>query len=169
MENGTHDETWHPVLGEQSSYRNYYNESKIYLASSNPLVKTFAICVRVYNEGVAFRYEFEQDEELKVDSELTEFTFATEPEVWVSTLAQSSIDKYKLSDLSVVYERPLLAELNNSYFLALGEAALVDFARMKFERVENSSTTLVSSLSVDTASESSSEVIIHAGKYTTLV
>ena len=167
VETKTHDESWQPVVGEQGSYRDYYNESKLFFTTTNPAVGAFALCVRAYNEGVAFRYEFNQNESLKVRSEATEFAFKNEPDVWVSLRAQSPIERYRLSDLNAIYERPLLAEVDDSLYVALGEAALVDFARMKFVRVEGSSKKLVSALTIEGTDNKPGFVKIPAGEYKT--
>ncbi|WP_372931777.1 glycoside hydrolase family 97 protein [Mariniphaga sediminis] len=143
------DKTWRPVYGEFSSYTDKYNEVLVQFKGTNLAAENIALRVRAYNEGVAFRYEFNQPEELEVLSELTEFTFPNDPFVWVSLMAQSSIDKQKLSDVSKICDRPLLAELSDSVYAALGEANLVDFARMKFEKDSTVSNKLRASLSME--------------------
>ncbi len=143
------DETWQTVYGESSGYRDNYNELLVQFKGAGSISKNFALRIRAYNEGVAFRYEFNQPEELDVLSELTEFTFHNDPFVWVSLMAQSSIDKQKFSDVSIICDRPLLAELSDSVFAALGEANLVDFARMKFEKDSTVSNKLRASLSLE--------------------
>lgn len=140
------NKTWKPIYGEQASYTDNYNEKLIRFSCSESDAVKFALRVRAYNEGLAFRYEFEQENDLKVASELTEFSFVTNPSVWASSRAQSAIEKQKLSDLSYVAERPLLAEVSDSVFVALGEAGLVDFARMKFEKSNSLPNTLQAAL-----------------------
>ncbi len=142
----TSNETWKPIYGEQASYIDNFNEKLIRFYCSETNDVKFAIRVRAYNEGLAFRYEFEQGNELKIASELTEFSFVTNPLLWTSLRAQSAIEKQKLSKLSYVAERPLLAEVSDSVFVALGEAGLVDFARMKFEKSNSSPNTLQAAL-----------------------
>ncbi len=105
-----------------------------------------ALRIRAYNEGVAFRYEIPSEKELQLKEELTEFTFPVDPDVWASKGAQSEIRKWKLSELSFAAERPLLAQLSDSAYTAIGEAALHDFARMKFAKHETKENTLVAEL-----------------------
>ena len=105
-----------------------------------------ALRVRAYNEGVAFRYEINSENELHVNQELTEFAYPENPDVWASKRAQSEIKSQKLSELSFIAERPLLAELADSVYIAIGEAGLVDFARMKFKKHGSKPNTLVASL-----------------------
>ena len=138
--------TWEPLYGEKNIYTDQYNEAVISFKDIDESLNGASLRVRVYNEGVAFQYEFDSKEEIKITKELTQFNFTTDPTVWVSSKAQSAINKVKLSDLPYVAERPLLAELNNHTYLALGEANLVDFARMKFKKNDSCTNGLVASL-----------------------
>ncbi|EON79053.1 Alpha-glucosidase [Lunatimonas lonarensis] len=145
IEKASNNISWKPIYGEQSMYTDHYNEIIVHLNSDGWQGK-FALRVRAYNEGVAFRYEINSNEDLQIDKELTEFIFPVDATVWVSAAAQSEIKRHRLSALSIIAERPLLAELSDSVFTAIGEAALVDFARMKFEKDETKANTLVASL-----------------------
>ncbi len=136
---------WQPVYGERNVYTDHYNEVLVHL-SSQTMNGRFALRIRAYNEGVAFRYEINSERELQLKQELTEFTYPKNPDVWVSRRAQSEISSLKLSELPFIAERPLLAELSDSLFTAIGEAALVDFARMKLVKHESKLNTLVASL-----------------------
>lgn len=57
------NETWQPVLGEQSSIQNTYNQVTYFLLQKDTNRK-LNIIFRVYNEGVAFRYDFPRQESL---------------------------------------------------------------------------------------------------------
>ena len=97
--------------------------------------------------------------------ELTEFTYPTDPDLWASKRAQSEIIKRKLSELSFIVERPLLAELSDSVYTAIGEAALVDFARMKFVRHGVKQNTLVAAL--DQGEEENYPIVVAPNAYNT--
>jgi glucan 1,4-alpha-glucosidase len=57
------NETWQPVLGEQSNIKNSYNEMTI--ALSQPSTdRRINIIFRVFDEGIAFRYEFPKQKNL---------------------------------------------------------------------------------------------------------
>ncbi len=136
---------WQPVYGEQNIYSDNYNEVIVQF-SSQTFEGRLALRVRAYNEGIAFRYEINCERELHLKRELTEFTYPKDPDVWVSEHAQSEINLLRLSKLSFIAERPLLAELSDSVYTAIGEAALVDFARMKLVKHESKANTLVATL-----------------------
>jgi alpha-glucosidase len=89
---------------------------------------------RVYNEGVAFNYTFLPQpgkNELTLEKELTEFRLNENYPAWVSDRAQSEYRKVSVSEIKQPAERPLVIEAGNR-FLALGEARLINFSRMKF-------------------------------------
>lgn len=74
-ESSTFDENWSPVLGEQSSIRNYYNQVTFHLIQ-NESNKKMDIVFKVFDDGVAFRYEFPLDKKVEyfvISDEITEF------------------------------------------------------------------------------------------------
>ena len=78
------DETWSPVWGEESQIRNHCNEMIVTLrqTSSDRRVK---VRFRLFNDGMGFRYEFPEQNNLKyfvVKDELTEFTMAGDHTAW---------------------------------------------------------------------------------------
>lgn len=60
---GTFDETWEPVWGEWKSIRNHYNEMAITLKQSST-DRSILIRFRAFNDGVGFRYEFPEQDNL---------------------------------------------------------------------------------------------------------
>mgnify|MGYP004702821333 CR=1 FL=1 len=73
-----------------------------------------------------------------------EFRLTRNFECWASERAQSEIRKIQVNSIEKPVERPLVVEAGN-WLLAVGEAKLVDFARMKFMAGENENS-LVTSL-----------------------
>ncbi|TNF41984.1 MAG: alpha-glucosidase [Bacteroidetes bacterium] len=128
------NQSWKPVYGERSEITDHFNEVKIQLKEKSSPEREFEIAFRIYNEGVAFNYTFpaqSENETLHIQKELTEFRLTRNFECWASERAQSEIRKVQINSIEKPVERPLVIEAEN-YFLALGEAKLVDFARMKF-------------------------------------
>ena len=155
---------WSPLYGESKVYSDNYNEVLIHLSCADKDVN-MALRVRAYNQGLAFRYEFNNKKELEVDKELTEFSYPGDDYVWVSKKAQSKIKKQKISEISFISERPLLAELSDSLYTAIGEAGLVDFARMKLKKNELKDNTLV--VSLDKGGKNNYPITIYANGYNT--
>ena len=128
------DAEWTPVYGEKSRYPDRYHEARVRFAGDAGA--DWQVELRAYNEGLAFRYVFDGPGGAEIARELTEFSLPDTARVWASERAQSPIENLPISALKEAVERPLLAQLGDSLFVALGEAALVDFARMKFVRNE---------------------------------
>ena len=63
------DENWEPVWGEEAVIRNHYNELLVCLQQASGVAMN--IRFRLYDDGLGFRYEFPQENELtyfKVES-----------------------------------------------------------------------------------------------------
>ncbi|MBO7103224.1 MAG: glycoside hydrolase family 97 N-terminal domain-containing protein, partial [Bacteroidaceae bacterium] len=102
VENSAFDETWEPVWGETKTIRNHYNEMLVtleqrmekteYQGKGNDKglalvaqVRTVKIRFRVYDDGIGFRYEFPQQQELNyflIKEERTEFAMAGDHKAW---------------------------------------------------------------------------------------
>jgi alpha-glucosidase len=123
---------WNPVYGERNVIPDRYREAVITLVDKNGATGRMEVICRVYDEGVAFRYCFPDTlpKGANLQKELTAFRFEGNYAAWASGRAQSKIEMTTLNRLTQEVERPLLIKANDSW-LALGEAALVDFARMK--------------------------------------
>jgi len=58
------DETWETVWGEQRFVRNNYNELKVELKEKSEKGRICFIVFRVFDDGVGFRFEFPEQENL---------------------------------------------------------------------------------------------------------
>lgn len=142
------DKTWQPVYGERSLVRDFYNSAFVEMQSlDEPALRVNLNC-RVYNEGVAFRYEFpeqQNSDSLFIEKELTEFSFTDDFPVWATYRAQAEYHNVPLNEVENGCERPLVVHANET-MAAIGEAALIDYARMKFDPHPDKEFTLVSGL-----------------------
>ena len=78
------DETWQPVWGEESSIRNHYNEMAVTLWQDE-LQRYIVVRFRVYDDGVGFRYEFPQQDNLTyfvIKEEHTQFAMPGDLTAW---------------------------------------------------------------------------------------
>jgi len=80
------NETWHPVLGEQSNIVNNYNELTVSLFQAKSKIKMNLI-FRIFDEGVAFRYDFPKQPSLNyfiISDEVSEFNLTGNHKVfWI--------------------------------------------------------------------------------------
>lgn len=83
QQNRVIDETWQPVWGEVKTIRNHCNELVLSLKGQNGILLNFI--VRVFNDGVGFRYSFPQQQQLHhfiVADELTSFAMTGDHTIW---------------------------------------------------------------------------------------
>ena len=131
------NQTWQPVYGERSLVTDQYNELELSLQSDKNQ-KEMTLFIRLYNEGLAFRYAFDKLDfwNCTLTAENTQFLFAHDCDTWVTGMAQGTYSKKSLSALSGAADRPQVIQIDDNRFVAIGEAALVDYSRMKLEKSE---------------------------------
>jgi hypothetical protein len=153
----TFNETWKPVLGEQSSIINHYNELVISLIQKETNIK-MNIIFRVFDEGVAFRYDFPKQTSLNyfiISDEATQFNLTENNKVfWIpgdfdsqeyayNETSFSDIDTQKI-DLKngiglksiagkYVVQSPLMMKSLSGLYLNVFEAAVVNYPVMHLE------------------------------------
>lgn len=74
-----HDSEWEPVWGEVAVIRNNYNELKLELESTTDPIIDINVVFRLFDDGLGFRYEFPEQENLGhfiIAEEHTEFRLA---------------------------------------------------------------------------------------------
>ncbi len=128
----SNDQPWENRLGERRLVPDQYEEAKFFLVRGKEQINF--VC-RVYNEGVAFAYEIPQldgKDSATITDEHFSFRFAEDYPGWVTYTAQGVYQKVPLSQIKSGVERPFVIECGPQLTVALAEAQLVDFARMKF-------------------------------------
>lgn len=130
--------SWQPLFGENKYITDCYNSMTLQLSSSKN-DKDMTVDVRLYDEGLAFRYSFDELDfwNRTLLKENTEFLFDTDCTTWVSDRAQSAFYETKLSQLKGSLDRPQVVKISPNKYVAVGEAALVDYSRMKLKKSEN--------------------------------
>lgn len=132
------NQTWSPIYGETSLISDRYNELAIELQSDKNQ-KRVTLLLRLYDEGLAFRYKLDELDfwNCTLTNERTQFLFDHDCDTWVSNHAQGAYYPTTLNNQQAVGDRPQVVKLNDQKFVAIGEAALVDYARMKLGKSEN--------------------------------
>ncbi len=124
---------WIPPYGTFTEYPENYNEKIISLLHENFPDLIVKMIFRAYDEGIAFRYFIDNGtRETHIKKEFTGFAMAPDAQAWVTQMSQGVISKISVQEILEPSERPLLVELADSLYVALGEAAQVDYSRMKF-------------------------------------
>jgi alpha-glucosidase len=131
------DETWTQPWGEWTSIRNRYNELQVRLREKSALKRELIVTFRVFDDGVGFRYEFPDQPNLKainIAEELTEFKFATDGTAWWKPAFLYNREEYLYEKTAIsaigTADTPVTIQLADGPFVALHEAALVDYSGM---------------------------------------
>ena len=152
--NVTFNESWKPVLGEQSSINNHYNELTVSLIQANTNRKV-NIIFKAFDEGVAFRYEFPRQKELNyftISDEVSQFNLTDNHKVfWIpgdydsneyvyNETKISEIDNEKLNLNNGIgvksipgkytVQSPLMMKSASGLYLTIFEAAVVNYPVM---------------------------------------
>lgn len=143
-----HNETWHPVWGEESAITDSHNEMRVALSQKKQAPgRAIAIVFRVFNDGIGFRYEFPRQkglEDFVIDDELTEFAFAGRHETW--SLPVEGLRFYeglfrRLPIDSIGWaSTPVTIRTADGTHMALHEANLTDYAAMNVQATPGSNT-----------------------------
>ena len=161
-ENSTFDETWTPVWGEEKEIRNHYNELSISL-KQNETNRIIVIHFRLFNEGLGFRYEFPQQENLVyfvIKEERSQFAMTgNHTAFWIPGDYDSQEYDYTESKLSEIREKfnksvtdnasqeqfsktgvqtALMMKTTDGLYINLHEAALINYSCMHLNLDEES-------------------------------
>ncbi|QDS91844.1 Retaining alpha-galactosidase precursor [Roseimaritima multifibrata] len=149
IRNTEHDETWKTVYGERASVRDHYRQAEIDLIDTQVPPRRLTIRVRAYNEGVAFAYHVPKQAGLGpfvIEQELTEFRFTGNHPCWPVYTAQGIYQQTDLQNVKSNCERPLVLAADSDSYIAIGEARLVDYARMRLQPIDNAENALQAQL-----------------------
>ncbi|NDW13276.1 glycoside hydrolase family 97 protein [Bacteroides sp. 214] len=150
----TFDETWEPVWGEESHIRNHYNELSVTL--NQPMnERSITIIFRLFDDGLAFRYDFPQQKNLNyfvVKEERSQFAMAGNHTAhWLAGDYDTQEYDYTTSRLSEIrglmkqavtpnssqtpfsmtgVQTALMMKSDDGLYINLHEAALVEYACM---------------------------------------
>ena len=159
--NATFNESWKPVLGEQSSIVNHYNEMTVALVQDKTGRK-LNIIFRAFDEGVAFRYDFPRQKDLNyfiISDEVTQFNLTGNHKTfWIpgdfdsqeyayneTKLSEVDNDKLDLNNAIAlksiagryVIQSPLMMKSDSGIYLNIFEAAVVNYPVMHLNLVPN--------------------------------
>ena len=154
VENSSFNESWKPVLGEQASIVNRYNELKVSLIQKESNIK-MTIFFRVFDEGVAFRYDFPKQKELNyfiISDEVSQFNLTENYKAfWLPGDFDSNEYEYnetKLSEIDnskidmnngigvksipgkYIVQSPLMMKSDGGLYVNIFEAAVVNYPVM---------------------------------------
>jgi hypothetical protein len=151
------DETWNPVWGEEKQIRNRYNEMSVRLVQDNTN-RQMTLRFRLYDEGIAFRYEFPAQKDFNyfvIKEEKTQFAMTGDHTAWWIAgdydTQEYDYTKSKLSEIRGLMkgsissnasqtsfsptgvQTSLMLKTNEGIYLNIHEAALINYSCMNLE------------------------------------
>ena len=151
------NESWQPVLGEQATIQNVYNQTTYYLLQKETNRK-LNIIFRVYDEGVAFRYDIPKQSNLNyfvVSVEKTQFNLLENHKAfWIPGDYDSQEYAYNETNLSEIdnskldmnngigvksiaspfrVQSPLMLKSPSGIYINIFEAAVVNYPVMHLD------------------------------------
>jgi len=146
---GSSDTRWKPRNGERSEVRDHYNSAAIEMVKDDNPIYKITLELRAYDQGVALRFFFPENEKgtyYRITRENTEFALPAGTKAWFHGWAQAPYALLPLKDWPDESERPLTLELPGGAYAALLEAGMVDYARTKFKLSTTRPDTIVTSM-----------------------
>lgn len=152
----THDDIWEQPWGERRVIRNHYNELTMRLISlANPDL-SMSVVVRAYNEGFAFRYIVDSQNNIggkaEIVDENTEFCLPWDAQAWSGPTNHTNFlealwTKSAVSEKDTV-ATPMTIEVRDDLYMVIHEANLTNYSSLDLApaKREDTKTTLKATL-----------------------
>ncbi|WP_210488149.1 glycoside hydrolase family 97 protein [Rufibacter aurantiacus] len=152
------NDTWEPVLGEQKTIRNNYNELLVTLTQKAQKDRTIRLRFRLFNDGLGFRYEFPKQKELNyfvIKEEHSQFNLAGDHKIfWIPGDYDTNEYPYTTSKVSEIpglqkkatvqitaqtpikepsVQTPSMMKSSDGLYINIHEAALINYPAMDLE------------------------------------
>jgi hypothetical protein len=157
-ENATVNTTWEPVMGEEKSIRNNYNELTVTLAQAKNNNRYIRIRFRLFNDGLGFRYEFPKQDGLSyfiIKDEHTQFNLTGDHKIfWIPGDYDTNEYAYTTSKISEIpglkkkatieinaqqpianpsVQTPSMMKSADGLYINIHEAALINYPAMSLD------------------------------------
>ncbi|WP_321281454.1 glycoside hydrolase family 97 protein [Marinifilum fragile] len=128
------NEDWKPVWGPNESINEHYNE--LMVSMRNHADKKLNLYVRLFDDGLGFRYEIPKQpgiDSIFIVKELTEFNFVNNGTAWTIPANYESYEMlYRTTKIDQVKDAntPATFKTDNGNYFSIHEANLTDYAGM---------------------------------------
>ncbi|TMN42064.1 alpha-glucosidase [Pseudoalteromonas piscicida] len=130
------DSSWQQPWGEARVIQDKHNELAVTFAKQTDKSPQYTVRVKVFDDGVGFRYEVAQNQALYITRELTEFAFAQSDKSTAWWIPARGWNRYEyvynttpLLDAPHVHT-PFTLKNQDGVHISVHEAALIDYAGM---------------------------------------
>lgn len=132
----TVDNVWNPLWGERAKVRDHYRTSTLYLSRHDGSDYRLNIELRVYDEGLAFRYFLPEHARAifhKITADLTTYRLPRGTRVWSNAWAQSPVVEQCVEDMTEPAEKALTMRLPSGLWCSLLSADVDDWCHEQLE------------------------------------
>lgn len=137
------DSTWEQPWGESRMVADKHNELALTFAEKDDTPRRITVRLRVFDDGIGFRYEFPRQEHFQtanIADELTEFNLARDATAWWIQAGDWNRYEYlytktPASAVSIAHT-PITMRFEDGTHLSFHEAALVDYSGMWLRRMQ---------------------------------
>ncbi|MCL3781036.1 hypothetical protein EMN47_11670 [Prolixibacteraceae bacterium JC049] len=128
------NKTWQPVWEQFNEINNHYNQLSIHLSDRSDKKNQMCFRVRVFNDGIGFRYELlnANRKTVKITNETTEYAF-TAPVAGYSPNGESIPIGPNLRSIERL-KTPFVMDNHLGYAIAIHEADLVNYSYMNLHK-----------------------------------
>ncbi|MEA3503710.1 MAG: glycoside hydrolase family 97 protein [Bacteroidota bacterium] len=149
-----YNNTWEMLWGEQREVENHYNELIVKLEETKSPQRKFNLIFRVYDDGIGFRYEFPEQENLEcviIMDENTQFNLTDDHKCWWIPgdwdIYEHLYNTTKFSEIDAIAKRdhpnlgqttipfnavntPITMKTKDGVYISFHEANLTDYSGM---------------------------------------
>lgn len=141
MQTVSRDRSWEQPWGERRDVRDFHQELLINARRAEPDLR-FNIRIRVFDDGIGFRYEVPEQanlpETVSIMDELTEFNVGADTQAW--WIPSRMYNRYEylyqntpVSEMQMVHTPATFVQANGTH-LSIHEAALINYSGMSLEQ-----------------------------------
>lgn len=131
------DERYEMSWWKNRKMHNLCNEMTVQLEETTDNPKKLDVVFRAYNNGVAIRYVFPEQENLEefvIEEDYTEFSFVDDFTWWSANGERDNLGPFSINAASESVFAPMVLECANDLYLGIHEAAIYDFANFKLKK-----------------------------------
>ncbi len=146
IETSSVTKSWKQVWGEKKHISNEYNQAIISLKEIGGYNRKLNIVFRLFNDGLAFRYEIPKQtgvDSIQITNEITEFNLSKNMSTWYIPANFGSYEllyKNKMATGVKSANTPVTFEsLEDNIYISIHEAALTDYAGMTLKKQKSDS------------------------------
>lgn len=137
------DTRWEQPWGERQFVNDKHNELALTFVEKDDTPRQITVRLRVFNDGIGFRYEFPGQDHFstaRIAEELTEFNIAEDGTAWWIQAGDWNRYEYLYTETPVssvsTAHTPITFRMEDGTHLSIHEAALVDYSGMWLRRMQ---------------------------------